>query len=192
LLHWLAQWLLPVKPAVLLQNSEVKAPRWLKRHRGYTLIELIIVILIIGLISAVILLRSGAVRFERKVTVFAEQLQSFIQVCQQQAILQPALIGIMIQADDYQAYYFSDEEPPHWQSLATRDSFWQIRSVPKDIDLHLSSLNSQKTGGFAPQIVIQSNGDLTPFTIDIGYVGAAAHYRVLGNDAGEILLQELH
>jgi prepilin-type N-terminal cleavage/methylation domain-containing protein len=165
--------------------------RWSKGQHGYTLLELVVVIFIIGLISAVILLRSGTVRFNRKVAVFAQQLQSFIQVCQQQAILQPALIGVMVQANNYQAYYFSQDQPPHWQALASRDSFWQPRQVPTDIVLRLSIAVPNNASGIAPQIVIQPSGDFTPFTIDIGYVGEAARFRVQGNDVGEILLQEL-
>ncbi len=164
---------------------------WRTRHHGYTLIELIIVILIIGLITSVILLRMGTVRFERKVSIFADQVQSFIQVCQQQAILQPAVIGLVFQPDSFQAYYFTDTESPTWRSLAEKDSFWQPRLIPKDVFLHITASVPVTRDVITPQVVIQSNGDLTPFVIDLGYVGEPAHYRLTGSDAGDLTLQVL-
>lgn len=161
------------------------------RQAGYTLIELIIVVFIIGLASSMILLRSSSIHFERKVTAFAQQLTSFIQVCQQQAILQPAVIGVVVQSDAFQAYYFVDDEPPHWQALAARDSFWQVRTIPTDISLLFTASAPINVPGLAPQIIIQPSGDLVPFSIDIGYRDAPAHYRLIGNQAGEIYLQEL-
>lgn len=164
---------------------------WRTRAQGYTLIELIIVILIIGLITTVMLLRMGAVRFERKLSVFADQLQSFVQICQSQATLQPALIGIYFKSDSYQAYYFVDGKPPHWQPLVEQDNFWQARPIPSDIFLHVSTSTPIIPGLITPQVVIQSNGGLTPFTIDLGYVDESAHYRLMGSDVGELSLQVL-
>jgi general secretion pathway protein H len=166
-------------------------PRRLRRHEGFTLIELIIVIVIIGIISTVILLRTGTMRFERKVTVFAEQLQSFIQVCQQQAILQPAVIGVVILPNSYQAYYFSNDHQPRWRALAEHDSFWQARSVPSDVFLQVSSSAPMSGSVITPQVVIQSSGDFTPFTISVGFLGEPARSRLIGSDAGELSLQVL-
>lgn len=159
--------------------------------QGYTLIELIIVILIIGLITTVMLLRMGTVRFERKVSVFADQLQSFVQICQSQATLQPAVIGILFKAESYEAYYFADGKPAQWQPLAEHDNFWQARPIPKDIFLQVSTSTPSIPGLITPQVVIQSSGDLSPFTIDIGYDGESARYRLIGSDAGELSIQVL-
>lgn len=161
------------------------------RQTGFTLVEIIVVITIIAIITSFLILRTGTVRFERKVTVFAEQLQSFIQVCQQQAILQPAVIGIVIQTDAYQAYYFSNERELRWRPLAEHDSFWQSRSVPNDIFLRVTSSAPMNASMVTPKVVIQSSGDFTPFTIDVGYSGEAAHYRLVGSEAGELSLQVL-
>ncbi len=161
------------------------------RQRGFTLLEIIVVVTIIAIISSIIMLRAGTIRFHRKVMVFAEQLQSFIQVCQQQAILQPAVIGIIIQPTSYQAYYFSNEKQSQWKVLSERDSFWQSRLIPEDVFLQVSTSAPMSTTLISPQIVIQSNGNFTPFTIDVGYSGEPARYRIVGSDAGELSLQEL-
>jgi len=169
----------------------ISVQSWRTRAQGYTLIELIIVILIIGLITTVMLFRMGTVRFERKVSVLADQLHSFVQICQTQATLQPAVIGIFFKADSYQAYYFADGKPPQWLPLAEHDNFWQARPVPNDVFLHVSTTTPIIPGLVTPQVIIQSNGEFSPFTIDIGYVAESAHYRLAGTDAGELSLQVL-
>ena len=161
------------------------------RDRGYTLLELIVVIFIIGLISGVILLRTGAMRFERKASVYAQQLESFLQVCQQQAILQPAVIGILFSADKYGAYYFQEGKQAQWIALAGKDNFWRAREIPNDIALSITASVAFHAGVITPQIVIQPSGDLTPFSIDIGFAKEAPRYRLSGNNAGEIFLQDL-
>ncbi len=161
------------------------------RQRGFTLVEIIVVITIIAIITTVILLRTGTIRFERKVTVFAEQMQSFIQVCQQQAILQSTVIGIFILPDRYQAYYFSNEKQAKWIPLAEKDSFWQSRMIPNDIYLQITTSAPMGIDQISPQVVIQSSGDFTPFTIDFGFTNEAAHYRLVGSEVGELSLQVL-
>jgi general secretion pathway protein H len=161
------------------------------RDHGFTLLELIVVIFIIGLVSSVILLRTGAVRFERKTSVYAQQLESFLQVCQQQALLQPAVIGILFTKDKYGAYYFEEGKQSRWVALAGKDNFWRAREIPTDIALRITASVAFHAGVITPQIVIQPSGDLTPFTINIGYANEAPRYRLSGNDAGEIFLQDL-
>lgn len=161
------------------------------RTQGYTLIELVVVIFIIGLITSVVLFQSGAIRFERKTALYAQQLESFIEVCQQQAILQPAVIGILFSADAYAAYYFEEGVQARWVALGNKDSFWKPRPIPRDISLTVNAPIVFHAGIISPQLVIQPSGDLTPFTIDVGYVDQAAHYRVNGNAAGEIFLEDL-
>jgi len=158
---------------------------------GFTLIELIIVIFIIGLVSGVILLRTGTMRFERKTSVYAEQLLSFLQVCQQQAILQPAVIGILFSTDKYGAYYFEDGPQAKWIAMAGKDSFWKARAIPSDIAVKITATVVFHAGVITPQIMIQPSGNLTPFTIDIGYANERSRYRIIGNEAGEIVLQDL-
>lgn len=161
------------------------------RDHGYTLLELIVVLFIIGLISSVILLRTGTVRFERKTSVYAQQLESFLQICQQQALLQPAIIGILFSTDKYGAYIFEEGTQARWVALAAKDNFWRPREIPSDIALRLTASVAVHAGVISPQIVIQPSGNLTPFSIDIGYVNEPPRYRISGNDAGEIILQDL-
>ncbi len=162
-----------------------------KRDQGYTLLELVVVVFIVGLISAVILLRSGTVRFERKPALYAQQLQSFLQVCQQQAILQPAVIGILFSADKFGAYIFQEGDQAKWVAMAGKDNFWKPRDIPQDLAVRITATVTFHAGVITPQIVIQPSGDLTPFSIDIGYTNEPLRYRVSGNAAGEIVLQDL-
>ncbi|MDQ2993599.1 MAG: GspH/FimT family pseudopilin [Pseudomonadota bacterium] len=153
------------------------------RQRGFTLIEIIVVIFIISLVTTIILIRTGTLRTQRNISLFAETFYSYLQVCQQQAILQPAVIGVMLERNTYQAlYWVTDLEGGHWAPLSRADSFWAPRIIPQDIHLDIVS-NSN------PQIVIDVSGGMNPVEISIGYSGAAASYRIISSAAGTLTLQ---
>jgi len=151
-----------------------------KRSRGFTLVEVIVVIFIIGLVTSIILIRTGGVRFQRNINLFAETFYSFLQVCQQQAILQPAVIGVMLQGETYQAYYWMNDA---WVPLARTDGFWAPRAIPNDIHLYIAS-NSN------PQIVIDASGGMNAFELNISYNGESPSYRIISSAAGLLTLQE--
>lgn len=152
-----------------------------KRLGGYTLVEVIVVIFIIGLVTSLILIRTGTIRFQRKINLFAETFFSFLQVCQQQAILQPAVIGVMLQDDTYQAYYWGDDA---WVPLVRTDGFWAPTIIPNDIHIDIAS-NSK------PQIVIDASGGMNAFELTISYYGEPASFRILSSAAGLLTLQKV-
>lgn len=157
----------------------------MRKHRqsGFTLIEVIVVIFIIGLVTTLILLRTSGVRSTRDIALFAETFYAFIQVCQQQAILQPAVIGVTIQGDTYQAFYWANDlQGEHWEPLAKRDSFWAARIIPRDIRLDMATNSS-------PQIVIDTTGGMNAFELNFSYVGETPRFRLISSTAGLLTLQ---
>lgn len=152
-----------------------------KRQGGYTLVEIIVVIFIISLVTSLLLIRTGTLRFQRKIDLFAETFYSFLQVCQQQAILQPAVIGVILQEDTYQAYYWGEEA---WVPLVRTDHFWEARVIPNDIHLDIAS-NSK------PQIIIDASGGMNAFELIISYYGEQPRFRLISSSAGLLTLQKV-
>ena len=72
--------------------------------RGFTLIEVMVVIVIIGVVLAVAVMSMNIIGDNRKVRAVAVQLKTVIQTAEQQAILLPAVLGLQVNAKGYKFY----------------------------------------------------------------------------------------
>src|SRR3712207_1831206 len=108
----------------------------MQNERGFTLIEILIVVLIIGIIASVALFAFGDFGKSRQVKVTTEQFVAYIKLVQQRAILEMATLGINLTGEGYKTYrYLSDN---NWQPMP-KNSLIFHRSFPKDITVTLQS-----------------------------------------------------
>lgn len=80
--------------------------RNIKRQRkaGFTLIELLVVLVIIGIVITVGFVSLAGFGLNAKAKETANQLQQVMQVASQQAVMQPAIIGMRIGGHGYQFF----------------------------------------------------------------------------------------
>ena len=147
---------------------------------GFTLIEILVVILITGITLSFALMAFGDFGEKRRIIVAAEQFNNYVKLMQQQAILETATFGISINKSGYQMVRF--QAPDKWFTLSSRGIFHN-QNFPKGllIKLHISSA---KPG--APAIIINSSGDLTPFTLDFGSTQQPKIMTLTGKANGEL------
>ncbi len=158
------------------------------KHCGYTLIEILVVLLIISIVSSVALLSIH--RNENKeIEIFANNIAQTIQLASEQAMLQPMILGLAL---DNRGFYFSrlqinPQGEEDW--LLMKDSILSRQSVPSNIEVRMDIAGSR---WFAakdeknPPIIISTNGDFTPFTIYIGKKGEKPKYAISGKANGQI------
>lgn len=132
-----------------------------KQIKGYTLIEILIVVVIASITTAFAVIAFGDFGSERKILLSSEQFVSYVKLVQQQAILETKPFGILISNQGYQAFKFTP--PDNWESLHP-DGIFRKQYFPKDATLVFKSVSKDKTG---PQIIIQSSGDISPFSLAI-------------------------
>lgn len=127
--------------------------------RGFTLIEILIVIVIIGITVGFALLAFGDFGESRSIQFAAEQLANTLRLTQQQAILETSTFGLRIDNNQYQILKFQTSS---WQAPSNQ-SIFKIHYFPKHTLITLKTANKAATG--TPSIVINPSGEMTPFTL---------------------------
>jgi len=126
---------------------------------GYTLIEILIVVVIISITTAFAVLAFGDFGSSRRLLLSAEQFTSYLSLIQQQAILENKPFGLTIEKNAYQAYRFNAQTT--WQILS-QPSVFHKQFFPSTAIVTLDASTPPQT---TPQIIVLSSGDLTPFSL---------------------------
>lgn len=158
---------------------------------GYTLIEILIVLFIISIITGVGLL-SLKRNDNKRLEAFTQQLTQLILLAQEQAILQPNVIGIVIEDSFFDfVQYQSQFDSPSKKWLPLNDSLLNKHEIPSDIQVTLSNAHKNEMETKTPQIIISTSGDLTPFVMYVGKKELKARYMILGEADGYVHYQDL-
>jgi general secretion pathway protein H len=163
-------------------------------ERGFTLIEILLVVTIIGITLGFVLLRIGDFGASRRALVTAEQFSSYIKLVQQRAILEATAFGIKLTKEGYLTYRFADGV---WQPLVAKPIF-QPQSFPNSIVVGWLGSSSKHplvcpTGNsFRPDIVIRGSGDMTEFMMDFGTKAKPNLATLVGKPDGQLSLSRQH
>lgn len=165
---------------------------------GFTLIELLVVVLIISIVVTTALLTMRRFMHDQQVETAAKELATIIPVAQQQAILQPAVIGLKVNTDNYAFYRFiinSKNNTGSWQLIA-RDRVLTNKILPAKVKLAITmqgrDLLTVDKNNQTPQVIFFPSGDMTPFTIMIGVNEQSAAYSLIGKANGSVILNSLN
>lgn len=161
---------------VLMQKLETG----MYNKQGFTLIEILVVLVIIGITVGFAMLAFGDFGAERSVLFAAEQLVHDIKTAQQQAILEIGTYGIRVNQHSYQVFRFDSE---HWQQFRSK-KLYQIHLLPKNVTLEFQpKIDSEGN----PQIVINESGEMNRFNLYI-YMKKKVVAHIVGHHSGLIQL----
>ncbi|GEM_PF-1002776 len=167
--------------------------------RGFTLIELLVVIFIISIVTSVALLSVGR-NENKRLESFTNELVQMVTLAEEQAMLQPVVLGLSLGENSYQFSSYHavvDKNVNPWMPF--KDRVLGAHNIPNDIQVSVvmnGKLSSdsddnnddpkEKAKNNIPQIVISTNGDVTPFTIYIGKRGQKPRYVINGDADGNV------
>lgn len=132
-------------------------------NRGFTLIEILIVIVIIGITVGFALIAFGDFGSSRRILFSADQLVNTLRLAQQQAILTTSTLGLRIDNNSYQILRFEDSSK--WEPISNKGVF-KVNYFPPQTVVVLKTNN--KSSPDTPSIIINAAGDMTPFTLSFG------------------------
>ena len=156
-----------------------------KRAAGFTLLELMAVILIIGIIVSFASLSIGQ-NTSRIVQEEVERLHGLIQLAGEEAVLQRRELALEFDRDSYQFLEMGSEG---WQPIE-EDKMLRKRPLPEVVEIELTlegveaSFEDKKN---LPRIFILSSGELSPFTLVLK-IDEGEEYSLQGEFNGKLIL----
>ena len=163
---------------------------------GFTLIEILVVVVIIGVITAGILLSVNITGRDQELEKESDRLLALFNYAREQAELQTREFGVMFQDDGYEFLTY-DPRRAGWRSVFEDDAL-AARHLPDGLGVRLSVearpvvlTRPKDAKDKTPQVMIFSNGDLTTFAATLEREGGTRSVTLTEDNKGQVVLQPL-
>lgn len=173
-------------------SSRLAASRTLHRARGFTLIEIMVVVVIIGVLSAGMILSVSLTGRDRELEKESDRMLALINYAREQAELQTREYGIIFQDDNYEFVSY-DVHRQVWRSIFEDDAL-QLRHLPYGLNVKLKIetrpvvlKKPTDAKDKTPQVMIFSSGDLTQFEVTLERDEGVRSVTIVQDDKGNVV-----
>ncbi|HXW73544.1 MAG TPA: type II secretion system minor pseudopilin GspH [Steroidobacteraceae bacterium] len=163
---------------------------------GFTLIEILVVVVIIGVVTAGMLLSITLTGRDPELEKESDRLFSLVNYAREQAELQTREFGVMFQDNGYEFLTY-DVHRGVWRDVFEDDALG-VRTLPDGLDFKLVLdgrpvvLKRPKDAtDKTPQLMIFSNGDLSSFVATLERDGGLRSITLTEDDKGEVIEQPM-
>jgi len=167
---------------------------------GFTLMELLVVLLIIGLMTATIVLAVTVTGRDREVEEESKRVFALLNYAREQAELQTRELGLFCDEHGYE-FLLHDPRRALWRSIDEDESL-RARKLPHGLELGLrvegrqvvldgASKKEKKEEERMPHVMLFSNGDMTPFELTVQREGGTPRVTLASNDDGVIEMRPM-
>jgi general secretion pathway protein H len=163
----------------------------LRRTSGFTLIEMLVVVFIIGIITAGVMLSVNLTGTDHELQTESERLATLMNYARDAAEMQTRELGLACSANGYDFYAF-DPRTALWEEIPEDDAL-RARALPAGLTLKLNveghdivfkKPNTEDPK--KPDVMIFSNGDLSAFELTLVREGATRSVKLAVDDKGHI------
>lgn len=160
--------------------------------RGYTLIEMLVVVALIALLAGVAVLRMRGGEPAKLALGEAQRLVALLELWRDEAVETGEPRGVQFDARGWRA--FAPDDSARWLPLAGAPAVWRLPEVlvlTLSVDGRGQSLPGGSTAGAQPQIVFFGDGSATRFLVGIGTPAGEAWAIVHGDALGHLRAEAL-
>ena len=175
-------------------NSLLRRPHAVHRASGFTLLEVLVVIVIIGIITSMAMVSTRVLGGDHEMDQEARRLVAVLTQAREDAMLEGRDVGLRIDARGYDFMHY-DGRIEQWE-LVGEDPLLHERSLPDGLEasLLLESRSVRLPPRVAPtererplpQVVLMASGDLVPFEVRLERAGTQEIRAVVGSAAGKL------
>lgn len=165
-----------------------------RRASGFTLLEVLVVIVIIGVITSMAVISVKVLGGDHEMEQEAERLQALLTQVREEATLQSRDLGLRVDETSFEFLEY-DSRMERWRAVVG-DPLLRERTLPQGLRLALR-LEDRATkleprqpetdrNPIFPQVILQASGDLTPFDLVFSRDGTKEQRRLSGTPEGRI------
>src|SRR5256714_131242 len=163
---------------------------------GFTLVEMLVVVLIIGVISAGVMLSITLTGRDHELEKESDRLLALFTYAREQAELQTREYGVLFQDDGYEFLTY-DMRRAAWRDVF-EDEALGARKLPDGLGVKLTVearpivlSRPADAKDKTPQVMIFSNGDLTSFAATVERDGGLRSVTLTEDDQGQVIEQPM-
>jgi len=169
----------------------VRIPRLPPGARGFTLIEILVVLVIIAVMTTVAVLSIGVLGGDRELGDEGDRYTDVVAAASEQAELEGRDYGIWLGAARYQVLAFAADKQV-WVSIPD-DRLYEEHELPGGLSFELEvegrpvALGLEKPGDLrVPQLYLFASGDAAPYHLAIAREATDTKWRVEGRADGTL------
>jgi general secretion pathway protein H len=167
------------------------------RNKGFTLVEILVVVVIMAVIIALAVLSIGVTGRDTQLDEESRRIEGLVDILHERALLEGRDFGLRILPDGYEfAVYDADRD--RWVSMNDEQEF-RHRTLPKgvscklmldSVEVVLKPVERDALSGQPPppQVAISASGDGTPFKLTLTREATQATASINGDAFGKTTL----
>jgi general secretion pathway protein H len=164
------------------------------RHRGFTLVEILVVVVIMAVVVSLAILSIGSTGRDSQLDEETRRIQGLVDILHERALLEGRDFGLRVEPTAYEFAVY-DPDRDRWLTMNDESEF-RHRDLPKGVtfELQLDSVavvlkpvdtNLNDAPPLAPQIAIAASGEGTPFRLTLLRDATQARASVDGDAFGK-------
>jgi general secretion pathway protein H len=166
------------------------------RSKGFTLVEILVVVVIIAIVTSIAVLSVGVTGRDTQLDEESRRIEGLVGLLHERALLEGRDFGLRIEPAAYEFVVYESRRD-RWIPLDQEHEF-RHRNLPKGVSFQLE-LDSQivvikpldrnltsDAAPPAPQLAIAASGEGTPFRLTLLRDGTASRASVDGDALGKI------